>query len=67
MKWKLSILNERLEFEVAVSNNIYKVNIITFKKKKKLNNIKLCSLLNILTLNFDHKIDRNNCTTRPWS
>jgi hypothetical protein len=41
MKWKLSILNERLEFEVAVSNNIYKVNIITFFLKKKLNNIKL--------------------------
>jgi hypothetical protein len=47
--WILSILNEKSEFEVSASNRVYEVNVDT--SFKILNNVKLCTLLDVLTLN----------------
>jgi hypothetical protein len=48
----LCILNERIEFKIGVFNNIYKINIGTYFKI--LNNVKLCTPLRVLILNFNH-------------
>lgn len=55
MKLILLILNERSRFKVDASNGVYKVNINTFFKN--LNNVKLCTSLDVSILNHNHKID----------
>jgi hypothetical protein len=42
-------------FKIDVFNSVYEVNIDT--SFKKLNNVKSCTPLNVLILNFDYKIN----------
>jgi hypothetical protein len=51
----ISISNEMSKFKINTSNSVYKVNDGT--SFKNLNKVKLCTLLNTLTLNSAHKID----------
>jgi hypothetical protein len=46
--WILSIFNKKSKFKVGVFNDIYEINIRIFFKI--LNNIKLCTSLNVLIL-----------------
>jgi len=44
-----------LEFKIDVSNGIYEVNV--GMSLKNLKNVKLCTLLDVLTLNYDYKMN----------
>jgi hypothetical protein len=55
MKLILSISNVLSRFKLDASNSVYEVNVIT--SFKNLNNVKLCTPLDVSTLNPDRKID----------